>query len=251
MAESMQSGLYGITAVNQRLAERMQILNRLATVAAQSGGLTAQGSMRAILSTLAAARGLADKLDLLRGFLIPDLRDLDPALYDYVSQLPGPAQSLFQDLSLFFDFAYDIADKVPIRPILIAPDGPLAGDPLYAFAGFFSQRLRGLDYARGRYDAFKAWETISQLPEREFTIEGVDAPDKVILPQPGEDSLTSSSEYAQSAQRFKARIDTVIASAIRELKERAKGQPLAVLALDVLQIMADVGVGNLISGSSG
>ncbi|HVN28435.1 MAG TPA: patatin-like phospholipase family protein, partial [Candidatus Binataceae bacterium] len=92
MDESMESGLRGITAVNQRFQQRLEVLNRFAKVAAASPGST--GPLQTAISALAALRGFDDhQLQTLRNFLIPDLKDADAALHDYVVRLPSPAQT--------------------------------------------------------------------------------------------------------------------------------------------------------------
>jgi len=250
MNEQMQSGMRGITEVNRCLEQRKAILNRLARVAMQQGTLSGQPSFETVLSTLAEARKLTQKkFDKLRGFLIPDLRDLDSVLYDYVTKMPAPAQSFFCQLALLFDLSYDVADKVPIKPILIAPTGPLAGDPLYAFAGFFSRRLREFDFTRGTHDAFLAWKAISERPEHEFTIDGIEEPPPGDFAQATRDAVSVPSEYQDSADQFKKRIKAVVSRIFDELGESAQGHPLAKLYLYVLHGMADLGVGSITNGS--
>jgi hypothetical protein len=240
MSEQMQSGLRGITEVNNLFDQRLQTLNRLATLAMQPASLGWQGALDVMLPMLAQFRDLSAKLDLLRNYLIGDLQDVDPVLHDFVIKMPTASQSLFRDLALFFDLAYDIADKVRIKPILIAPTGPLAGDPLYAFAGFFWQTLREFDFARGQYDAFLAWKAISKRTG-EFSIEGLEEPPaNDTLPQKDQNAFADTGPYEASAKIFKERVKKVMDEAFGELENRAKG--LAALGIDLAQLMADIGL---------
>lgn len=245
--ESMESGLRGITTVNLQFAQRMSVLNRLAKFAATSSVAPGGPSpLMAAISALATLRGFSDdQINQLRGFLIPDLKDTDPILHDYVIKLPAGAQRVFEDFAIFFDLSFDLADKVPIKPILIAPSPgeSLSGDPLFAFAGFFSQTLRECDFARGQYDAFKAWEAISKGPEKDFTIEGVEAPSPVGDRQPDTDAPSSSSEYTKGLEVFRKRLKLVIDRAVDELK--SESGLAAKVGLDLLQILANLGVGTI------
>lgn len=244
--ESMESGLRGITAVNRSLVQRIAVLNRFAKLAATSGASAGTSPLSAAISTLADVRGLSsDQVAQLRGFLVPDLKDSDPVLYDYVTKLPAVVQEAFRDYAILFDLSFDVADKVPISPILIAPMAgeSLSGDPLFAFAGFFSQSLRQFDFARGRHDAFEAWEAISKRPEGDFTVEGADPPPDVGQPQPDTDAPASSNEYEKGLEVFQERLKAVIDSAVDELKKEsglAEG-----VALSVLEIIAKLGVGSI------
>ncbi|MGD0076602.1 MAG: hypothetical protein ABSD31_20075 [Candidatus Binataceae bacterium] len=240
MSEQMQSGLRGITQVNKLFDQRLQTLNRLATLAMQPASLGWQAALDVMLPMLARMRDLSDKLDLLRGYLIGDLEDVDPVLHDFVIKMPAASQMLFRDLALLFDLAYDIADKVKIDPILIAPTGPLAGDPLYAFAGFFWQTLRAFDFGRGQHDAFLAWKAIAERT-REFTIEGMEEPPaNDTLPEKDQNAVADTSPYEASAQVFKERVKKVMDETFEELENRAKG--LAALGINMAQLLADVGL---------
>jgi len=245
--ESMESGLRGITIVNRQFEQRMSVLNRLAKLAATSSVSPGGPSpLVAAISALAALRGFSDdQITQLRGFLIPDLKDSDPILHDYVIKLPAAAQTAFEDFAIFFDLSFDLADKIPINPILIAPSPgeTLAGDPLFAFAGFFSQSLRQADFARGQYDAFKVWEAISKGPNKDFTIEGIAAPSPVGDRQPDTDAPSSSSEYNKGLEEFRERLKLVIDKAIDGLKSESGFA--AKVGLDLLQIIANLGVGTI------
>jgi hypothetical protein len=127
--ESMESGLRGITTVNRRFEQRMVVLNRLAKLAATSSAPAGASPLSAAISALADMLVLSsDQITQLRAFLIPDLKDSDPVLYDYVTKLPAPGQETFKDYAIFFDLSFDVADKVPIKPILIVP---AAGESLW------------------------------------------------------------------------------------------------------------------------
>jgi hypothetical protein len=244
--ESMESGLRGITTVNRRFEQRTVVLNRLAKVAATSSTPTGPSPLSAAISALADMRGLSsDQITQLRGFLVPDLKDSDPVLHDYVTKMSPASQETFKDYAIFFDLSFDVADKVPIRPILIAPAAgeSLSGDPLFAFAGFFSQTLRQFDFERGRYDAFRAWEAISKGPERDLTIAGAEPPAQVGQPQLDTNAPASSNEYEKGLKLFQERLKAVIDSAVDEL-EKESGLA-AKVGLDVLQIIAKLGVGML------
>ena len=242
--ESMESGLLGITAVNERFRQRLAVFNRFAKIAQSAAGTTAP--LAAATSALANLRGFSDgQLQQFRGFLIPDLRDNDPTLYDYVTKLPDPAQTAFTDLAILFDLAFGMLDKVPVKPLVVAPgpDETLAGSPLFAFAGFLSQRLRQFDFARGKYDAFMAWRSISLLPNSDFTIEGAAILDPVTQPEPDTNAPSSSSDYQRGLNALQDRIRKVIDSAIGELQHESG--TLASIGLSVLKMFADLGVGSI------
>ncbi len=244
MDESMQSGLRGITTVNRQFANRMVVLNRLARLASTSPTPPSGSSALAgAISALAELRGFsADQIDRLRGFLVPDLEDTDPVLYKEVAGLAPAARAMFEDWAIFFDLAFNIADKIPIKPILIAPapDEKLSGDPLFAFAGFFSKILREFDFARGQYDAFQAWEAVSKSADHDFTIEGADRPEPVGNPEPDTGAPSSSNEYDRGLRVFRDRIKVVLDRAIDELK--GQSGPAARIGLGLLQMLANLGV---------
>ena len=241
--ESMQSGLRGLVEVNQQFDQRIAVLNRLARVASANPSAGSPALSPAIQALAEMRKFSLEYVERLKGFLIPDIEDADRVLHDYVTKLPPPAQAAFINLAIFFDLSFNLADKVPIRPILIAPqpDEVLSGNPLFGFAGFFSKTLREFDFARGQYDAFRAWQAVAQNPHNEFTIDGAVAPDPVGTRQPDTGALTSSNEYSNGLDTFKNRLKAVIASAIDELKDEAG--PLARMGLDALKTLANLGVG--------
>ncbi len=245
--ESMQSGLRGITEVNRRFDQRKIVLNTFAKIAAVSpGGLPGTQQLEPAISALASLHKFSpDQINKLRGFIIEDLKDTDPPLYDYVTRLPDPGRGAFQDFALFFDLSFDVADKVSIKPIVIAPaqGASLAGDPLFGFAGFFSQRLREFDFAHGQHDAFQAWKEVSNGPDHDFTIEGAEEPTFSGNPEPDVDASTSTSEYGAALEVFRNRCRAVVGSAIKELKGEAT--PTTKLALSLVQVLANLGIGSI------
>ncbi len=242
--ESMESGLLGIAAVNKRFQQRLVVFNRFAKIAQSAAGTTA--ALAAATSALASLRGFSDaQLQAFRGFMIPDLQDTDPTLHDYLVKLPDAAQTAFIDFAILFDLSFGMLDKVTVNPIVVAPaaDETLSGSPLFAFAGFFSQRLREFDFARGQYDAFMAWQAISNRPEKDFTIADAAHPSPVGQQQADVGAPSSSTEYKNGLATFHDRIKKVIDSAIDELKNESG--PVAAIGLDILKIIANLGVGSI------
>jgi hypothetical protein len=155
--------LRGISFINAQLRKRFEILNHLAH-AIHAGVPIALPP--AALDTMAEARQMAkDNLDKFRGWLLNDLKaarelqDLAPevqAIWEYITlQLSDHQQTTFIETALLYDLAADLIDKVPMKPILIAPPGvapgkhELSGDPLYGFGGFFAEKFRDRDYQQG------------------------------------------------------------------------------------------------------
>ena len=242
--ESMESGLLGIAAVNKRFQQRLVVFNRFAKIAQSAAGTTA--ALAAATSALASLRGFSDaQLQAFRGFMIPDLQDTDPTLHDYLVKLPDAAQTAFIDFAILFDLSFGMLDKVTVNPIVVAPaaDETLSGSPLFAFAGFFSQRLREFDFARGQYDAFMAWQAISNRPEG-FHYRGTPhSLRRSASRKPMSVHLHLRPEYKNGLATFHDRIKKVIDSAIDELKNESG--PVAAIGLDILKIIANLGVGSI------
>jgi predicted acylesterase/phospholipase RssA len=155
LTESTTSGLRGIIKVDGQFAQRSAFLGALAK---QIGGGAALTLPPGLLEQLADWRGIQvpDQLDFLSGSLIPDLAQTDSAIFATVDQFNQAQKDNFTGLALAMDLALNLADKVTIDPILIAPQpvgqntAILAGEGLYGFAGFLVPDFRARDYEQGR-----------------------------------------------------------------------------------------------------
>lgn len=224
--ESQTSGLRGIGLVNEQIRQRFEVLNQIALAIPQGAPLA---PATAAVEAMAQARGLADKLDNFRAWLIPDLEpardvpDLDEnarAVWEHVNLLPDSQAKSFTELALFYDLSADLIDKVPLKPIVIAPPKDnLSGGPLYGFGGFFDQALRDRDYRQGQFDAYQAWQQVSLAKDSagrgEFDLTGAQPPP---APPPG-DSLKPETltTYASELAKFRARVKVVLESLSGEL----------------------------------
>jgi hypothetical protein len=144
-----------------------------------------------------------------------DPQDMGRQLADNVQALNGTQRQAFTDLALFYDLSANLIDKVPVKPILIAPPrDDLAGHPLYGFGGFFDQALRDHDYRQGEVDAYNAWHQISQVPS-EFDLSGAVPPPAL----PPGDSLKPEQlqTYKSELAKFKERVKVVLDSLSSEL----------------------------------
>ena len=223
--ESQTFGLRGIGPVNDAIAKRFGLLNDLALTVIGGAALP---SLTTAVNAMAAARNITpNKLADFRRWLVDDLvlakdveLEADPQrmarqLADNVQSLNGTQRQAFTDLALFYDLSANLIDKVPVKPILIAPPrDDLAGDPLYGFGGFFDQALRDRDYKQGEFDAYNAWHQISQVPG-EFDLSGAVPPP---APPPG-DSLKPEQlkTYKSELAKFRERVKVVLDSLSSEL----------------------------------
>jgi len=230
ITESQTSGLRGIGPVNDAIAQRFAILNHIALAIIGGASITTATTTTATtaVEAMADARGIdRNKLADFRRWLVPDLllaRDVelvaDPArmarqLADNVQALTDVQKKSFTELALFYDLSANLVDKVPVKPILIAPPkDDLSGDPLYGFGGFFDQALRDRDYKQGQFDAYNTWHQISLAPG-EFNLTDVLRPP---APPPG-DSLKPEllKSYKGELANFKERVKVVLDSLSSEL----------------------------------
>ncbi len=223
--ESQTFGLRGIGPVNDAIAKRFGVLNNLALTVI--GGATLP-SLTTAVDVMAAARNITpNKSADFRRWLVDDLvlardieleadpQDMGRQLADNVQALNGTQRQAFTDLALFYDLSANLIDKVPVKPILIAPPrDDLAGHPLYGFGGFFDQALRDHDYRQGEVDAYNAWHQISQVPS-EFDLSGAVPPPAL----PPGDSLKPEQlqTYKSELAKFKERVKVVLDSLSSEL----------------------------------
>ncbi len=201
--ESENSGLRGIVQVNQKIVERGKFLNDLANLVADG---KVQALPRSILEALAKYRHLEARLDFLRANLVPDLAS-DATLFAKVSAFSIDKMQAFIDLALAYDLATNLADKVTLKPILIAPAQRLSGSGLYAFGGFLVSKMRERDYAQGVYDAYQAWKIIASDPNEDFQL----APDAPEAPPSTTEIFPScEDEYKKGIEQLINRVDAVI-----------------------------------------
>jgi hypothetical protein len=176
------SGLRGIGLVNEAIAKRSEILYRLMTGLSENAPLPNLGPA---VDSMAAVRSVSHKLADFRRWLIDDLveagktqidadrRFFARKLTDNLEHTSDEQKKSFIELALFYDLSADLIDKVPLKPLVIAParDDLLSGAPLYGFAGFFDQALRDRDYKQGEFDAYNAWSQVSR-EHGEFDLTG-------------------------------------------------------------------------------
>jgi predicted acylesterase/phospholipase RssA len=245
LTESTTSGLRGIIDVDKQFAQRSAFLGALTK---QIGGGSALALLPELLEQLAEWRGIKvpEQLNFLRGSLIPDLAQTDPAIFATVNQFDQAQKDNFSGLALAMDLALNLADKVTIDPILIAPQPAaqntaiLAGEGLYGFAGFLVPDFRARDYAQGRYDAWETWKSIALNGQEEFAMPAVNdsrypppiAPETAIQVIAENKAL-----YDQGSNQLFARID-VVADAIAKGAAAGSGL-LAPLEQQIARVIID------------
>jgi len=201
MEESETSGLQGIVTVNRKIDEREQFLTQLAEMV-MTGGV--QAIPQSVLDALADYRKLKDRLKFFLDNLIPDLASTAPVAFAKALAFTAAQKDVFSGLALAYDLATNLADKVKVRPILIAPEKNLSGSGLFAFGGFLVDAFRERDYRQGRYDAYQAWKVIAEVPN-EFVLD----PKAPAVPGAAEDLFRAHQDEYQTAIgeltiRFKA-----------------------------------------------
>jgi predicted acylesterase/phospholipase RssA len=221
LEQSQESGVRGIADVNRQISERQNILSDLCstlnTISLDFGAL--QRLAASITDQLARRRRIdQSRLKLFRDNFILDLAALEPDLAERAAQLDIPSSgrtnvaAAFVELGLLMDFAAGLADKVRFSPIVVSPDTALAGDPMWAFSGFFLTEIREHDFRRGRYDAYQALSAINDPELKIYTGSGV----------PGDPGLftqtaAQQTQYKANSQTFKNRIDVVVRTLIGEV----------------------------------
>lgn len=213
--ESMESGLRGIKQVNAAIAQRADVLSMLAS---QIRYGAAFGFSESLLQQLAVWRkmDLTREFEPLRAALIPDLARTNPDIYAIVSSLPAQAdRDRFRDIALAFDLALNVADKVQLDPIYVAPAEELSGDHLSGFAGFLVDNFRKRDFAQGRFDAWCEWSQIAASQPNEFVLPAA-ADQQYPMPAkpPSSSDVASEPEnqqqYQKKAAEFFDRVDAVL-----------------------------------------
>ncbi len=221
LEQSQESGVRGISAVNSQIAERQNVLSDLCSALNTStiDFGTLQRLAASITDQLARRRKIdQNTLKLFRDNFIADLAALDPDLAARASRLDEPASgrtsvaAAFVELGLLMDLAANLADKVCFSPIIVSPDAPLAGDPMWAFSGFFLTEIREHDFQRGRFDAYQALKAINDPLLVIYA--GSGAPT-----DPGTFTQTSAQKttYEANLTTFKNRIGVVVRTLVGEV----------------------------------
>ncbi|HUA36261.1 MAG TPA: patatin-like phospholipase family protein [Candidatus Binataceae bacterium] len=221
LEQSQESGVRGIAAVNSQINERQNILSDLCSAlnTISIDFSTLQRLAGSITDQLARRRKIdQSRLQLFRENFIPDLAALEPDLAERASRLDVPSSGrtnvagAFVELGLLMDFAADLADKVSFCPIVVSPDTALAGDPMWAFSGFFLADIREHDFQRGRYDAYQALTAIKDPTLILYTGSGVPTDPGVFTP-----TAAQQAAYNANSETFKNRIDVVVRTLIGEV----------------------------------
>jgi hypothetical protein len=174
-----------------------------------SGDLTTLSWLPEMVNKLGAARGLSEEqMSYFRSHFISDLQVEAPVAYGGARSLPPNRQQLFAEFGLLIDLAMDVTDKVAFEPILVAPKMKLAGDPLYAFSGFFDIRTRMHDFAQGVADALEVWQAVQTKETPQILV----LPHQQLQPVPPAPAIDPA-----QIQRVKTRLDRIIDSAVNTL----------------------------------
>jgi hypothetical protein len=206
------SGLSSIGDFNQLFAVRRAFLNKLVQQLQDNKEPVALPSM---VSLLAQMRGIAaDQLKVLKEAIVSDLAGSSNAAHrDLVQRVTalGFNREAFEEATLAFDLALDIADKVEFYPILVAPSDKLAGDPVSGFGGFLLQALRERDFQQGVFDAYREWQRVAAITVNdvaEFTL----APNAPSAPPSAEAVAEQvAPQYAVAVKRLVERLQAVVA----------------------------------------
>lgn len=208
LEEIQQSGIRGIPEVNRRVQARQKVIGELEYyMHTASGDLSVPPWLPNIVNTLGTTRSLTlTQLNYFRSHFIDDLEIEAPVAYGGARSLPADRQQLFVELGLLADLAIDVADKVAFDPILVNPASQLAGDPLYAFKGFFDVNIRKHDFAQGVADAFNAWRDVASLePTQTLVLPSGDAPSVPTVPP---------ANYSNQMKIVQNRLDAIVNSAV-------------------------------------
>jgi len=215
LSESMESGLRGIKQVNGAIKQRADFLSMLASQIRYGADF---GFSDSLLRQLAVWRKMDMKKEFepLRDVLVPDLARTNPDIYAIVSSFPAQAdRDRFRDIAFAFDLALNIADKVQLDPIYVAPDAKLSGDNLFAFAGFLVDNFRKRDFAQGRFDARATWSKIAALQPNEFLLPSADNQQYPVPVQPPSSTDVANNpdnqqQYQKKVAEFFGRVDAVL-----------------------------------------
>ncbi len=226
--EAGNSGLRGISQVNQSILKRAKVISDLVSVLNTTASSFEFGALRnmvqPIVERMAERQSVSHELlALIRSSFIDDLQGLPDNLQARALALgtrPNVKEA-FVEMGLLVDLSAGLADKVLFRPIVIGPAKALAGDPLEAFSGFFLQQLRQHDFDQGGADAYAAMKAVRD-------------PDFVLdpnAPVPPADVVLSAAEQAQysSAEKlFNDRVGVVADTMAQELAGQLPGASLPI-----------------------
>jgi hypothetical protein len=162
-----------------------------------------------MVNKLGAARGLGEQqMNYFRAQFIADLETEAPIAYGGARTLSADRRQLFIEFGLLTDLAMNVTDKVTFEPILVRPRAKLAGDPLYAFKGFFDVRIRQHDFSQGLYDAFEVWKAVQQKETRKI----------LLLPnEPPQPAALDPNIGSAQLPRVQRRLDTIVNTVIDNL----------------------------------
>lgn len=220
LEQSQESGVRGIAAVNRQIAERLNVLSDLCSVLNTSiiDFGTLQRLAASVTDQLARRRKIDQaRLKVFRDNFISDLDALEHDLAERASRLTdrksgeSNAAGAFVELGLLMDFAAGLADKVRFSPIVVSPDAALAGDPMWAFSGFFLKEIREHDFQRGRFDAYQAFQAIKD-PTLKLYTEAVPNDPGTFTPTPAQQDA-----YNASLATFKKRVKVVVDTLVDEV----------------------------------
>jgi len=220
LAQSQESGVRGIAAVNRQIDERQNVLSDLCsalnTANIDFGNL--QRLLASVTDQLARRRQIdQNTLQLFRKNFVSDLAALDADLAARAARLDDlysgrtHVMAAFVELGLLTDFAAKLADKVRFNPIVVSPNVALAGDPMWAFSGFFLQDIREHDFQQGRFDAYQAFAAINDPQLNLYT--GATVPS-----DPGSFTLNAgqAAAYKTNLDTFKSRMAVVVQTLVTE-----------------------------------
>ncbi|HKV54652.1 MAG TPA: patatin-like phospholipase family protein [Candidatus Binataceae bacterium] len=211
LTESQTSGLREIPAVNERVKQRSDFLQMLASQIASGATFSVPPGL---LEQLAKWRGIniAEQLPVLQRALIPDLQRTDPQTHLMVGGFTDAMKQRFSDTALAMDLALNVADKVTLSPILVAPKAALAGNPLYGFGGFLVPAFRAHDFQQGRYDAWATWSAIARsqmLPFVAPALGDMQCPPPIVPEDPQKILAANRAAYEAGEKQFFDRVNTV------------------------------------------
>jgi hypothetical protein len=215
LEELQESGVRGIPEVNRRAAARRNLIEQVEYyIHVTAGDLSTPQWLPEMVNKLGGARGLSEQqMNYFRAHFISDLQTEAPIAYGGARTLSADRQQLFVEFGLLTDLAMDVTDKVAFEPILVRPRTTLAGDPLYAFKGFFDVRIRQHDFSQGVYDAFKVWQAVQQKETRK----------NLLLPnQPPQPGALDPNIGAAQLPLLQHRLDTIVDTIIRSLPPAAR-----------------------------
>jgi hypothetical protein len=217
MDESQNSGLRGITQVNQSILKRAKIISSLVSVlnttASSFDFAGLRNLVRPIVERIAEYQSVSPALlQVIQASFIDDLRGLPDELQTRAIALGSRpnVKEAFVEMGSLIDLAAGLADKVLFQPIVIGPAKALAGDPLEAFSGFFLQKLRQHDFDQGVADAYAAMKAVGD-PDFVLDLNGPASPSDVVL------SAAEETQYKNAEKQFNDRVGVVADTMAQEL----------------------------------